>query len=630
MDNVYLLNTRVTNNTNNTNNINNINNTILKINNTLRRHNNKLIKKIKPKHSNSKNKEFFRLLSNKCNDYMRQITIPNIQLNMPYEAVLIEFRNFPHIEFLIRNTILKLGVNWSYTVICGNENYESVKSICDSIHPNIKIIKTKFNQLIPSTYNIFLTSLEFWNLLVGEKILIYQEDSCIFKDNINHFLQYDYVGAPWPNTQNDNKYCVGNGGFSLRTKQHMIDVINKISLNNTKFSSSTIDYMRSNNLTVAPEDVYFSLNMIKYNIGNVAPYNIAKAFSTETIVNINSLGGHNFWLNDPFWRRRVTNLVPTFTPNFNKAELLHRGGWNHVLDDGLIKNKFYNKASKLDFFDMIDLNIDQIIASSSKGRSWAGIFHFTPKTPAFLNGLNINSFFKNEKFVSAFKKCIFIVTLCDYLHNHLIKVFKKLNINTPIYTIKHPVVMDVPRFNMSKYLNNTNKQFIQVGKQLRKITSIYMLPNIAKHQKMWLTGTSDYKLCHKLIEDELKFLNISHYQINLKKVKMLYTSTFAEYDDYLSKNIVFIDLWDATANNAVLECICRNTPIIVNKVPGVIDYLGENYPLYFNELEEVPNLITEDKILEAHDYLKQMDKTDIHLDHFIKELFNIAYKHNPN
>ena len=388
MENVYLLNTtpRSSNNTFNTNAINNI---ISNLNNTLRIHgkiNKRIIRKGRPmrnsiSNSKSKNKEYFRLLCSKYNDYLREITIPDIQLNMPYEAVLIEFRIFPHMEFLIRNTILKLGTSWSHTVICGNENYDFVMNICNSIHPNIKVIKTKYNQLTPSIYNLFLTSLEFWNLLVGEKILIYQEDSCIFKDNIDDFLNYDYVGAPWPYTQNDNPLCVGNGGFSLRTKQHMINVINAISINDTQFNSSTLDYMRKNNLTVPPEDVYFTLNMIKFNIGKVAPYNDAKSFSTETIVNENSLGGHNFWLNDVFWRQRVINLVSTFTPKFDKSVLLHRGGWNHVLDDGLIKKGFYNKKSSLDFYDMIDLNITNIIESSNSGRLWAGIFHYTPKTP---------------------------------------------------------------------------------------------------------------------------------------------------------------------------------------------------------------------------------------------------------
>ena len=59
------------------------------------------------------------------------------------------------------------------------------------------------------------------------------------------------------------------------------------------------------------------------------------------------------------------------------------------------------------------------------------------------------------------------------------------------------------------------------------------------------------------------------------------------YDLLLMQNIVFINLIDASAVNTILECIVRNTPIIVNKIDGIIDYLGEDYPLYYNELSVI-------------------------------------------
>lgn len=53
--------------------------------------------------------------------------------------------------------------------------------ICSLISSKIKVIKTNFDNVSASDYSKFLSSLEFWNLLNGEKILIYQEDSIIFK-----------------------------------------------------------------------------------------------------------------------------------------------------------------------------------------------------------------------------------------------------------------------------------------------------------------------------------------------------------------------------------------------------------------------------------------------------------------
>ena len=64
-------------------------------------------------------------------------------------------------------------------------NYDFMRNMCSTISNKIKIIKTNYDNLFPSDYSRFLSSVDFWNLLEGEKILIYQEDSIIFKTNVN-------------------------------------------------------------------------------------------------------------------------------------------------------------------------------------------------------------------------------------------------------------------------------------------------------------------------------------------------------------------------------------------------------------------------------------------------------------
>ena len=245
---------------------------------------------------------YFRFLCFSYIEFIRNINIPSIKLGNRYEAVFIEFRILPHTEFIIRNTIIKLGSDWSHTIICGNQNYVFFKQLFNNISPNINIIKIELDNLLVNDYNNLLTSIEFWKLFSGEKILIYQEDSIMFKNNINDFLIYDYIGAPFPKTQNDTPNLVGNGGFSLRSKTKMIDVINKISINDTIFNSSTLNYMKNNGLTTPPEDVYFSKNIQELNMGIVASYEKALRFSTESVINKNSFGGHKFWIANNKWK----------------------------------------------------------------------------------------------------------------------------------------------------------------------------------------------------------------------------------------------------------------------------------------------------------------------------------------
>jgi hypothetical protein len=212
--------------------------------------------------------------------------IPSLLLNQNKEAVLIEFRKLPHLELLIRNAINKLGINWSYTIICGNLNHEYMINMCLKITNNIKVIKFNYDNLSVSDYNNLLSNKDFWNYLYGDKILIYQDDTFIFKNNIDDFISWDYIGAPWP------EFKIGNGGFSLRTKQCMIDVIN---------TKSNIDGY--------PEDLYFTETMNEYKIGKIADYNSAFQFSSEYTINNDVLGGHCFFLYNPYWKDLINNNI---------------------------------------------------------------------------------------------------------------------------------------------------------------------------------------------------------------------------------------------------------------------------------------------------------------------------------
>lgn len=567
----------------------------------------------------------FRYFCFKYINYIKNITIPDFNEKSELEAVLIEFRCFPHIEFIIRNNILKLGNKWAQTVVCGILNYHFVKNICDQISPKIKVIRVDYGNLTPSQYSELLSTSNFWNLLRGKKILIYQEDSIIFKNNIEYFLYFDYIGAPWYDNKNDNKSGVGNGGISLRTKDIMLKIINSISVQNTTFNSDTLEYIKSTNSTFPPEDVYFTKNMEDLKIGILADRNNAIKFSTESILNKDSFAGHNFWYNDPKWKMRLKqNNIIKLKPHYELSFLEHRGGWKYILGE-LKNNYFFSKTSTIDFFDVIERQFlwNNENVSSNK---WCGILHCTNKTPPYLNEINIENLFKNTNFIESLKTCVFIICFSNNVSRFLItKIRCELNLNVKIYTLKHPVVFDdIPLFDMDSFVQNPNKQLIQIGQQLRKMSSIYLLNNI-QCSKLWLTGTKNFDKVKTLLNKEIEYLNINPNDLS-KEVIMKYTSTFEEYDSLLANNLVFVDLFDASANNTVLECIVRNTPIIINKLDAVVEYLGDEYPLYYNDLSEVSDLINGPKILSAHEYLKKMDKTPFKINTFLNNLYDIVYE----
>lgn len=482
-------------------------------------------------------------------NHMRLFDLSNIEKNKELEAVLIEYRCFPHLEFILRNAIKKIGNEWSYTVICGNLNFDFITRMCLNISPNIKIIKTDYDNLNQSTYSKFLTSIEFWNLLIGKKILIYQEDSYIYKSNINDFLEYDYIGAPWNKNQNDNINCVGNGGFSLRTKQCMIDVINKISIENTIFNSSTINYMKSCNMTIGPEDVYFSLNMITYKIGKVADWDTAFKFSSESIYNPNSLGGHNFWINDKNWKINLYNNLFNFkntcaisSPyglnigggennllNFikyfiikknsiiylfitDKIEII-KNSINRIIGDDYIPyfkfysyNEIYKYKNMMDYhFDMCNLKVPCIWASSIKREN--SLFHcqFPFDTTNTVND-NILLTYKNIVVNSDFTAHYYKKFTERYLTDHKIHIIYPccfINTNNIIFDKEPNSFLMIGRiFNYNS--NSNNKNFDIALKYFEKISQMGH-----NNFKIYIIGAVySYDMLNKLKNFKIKNIEI--------------------------------------------------------------------------------------------------------------------------
>ena len=94
----------------------------------------------------------------------------------------------------------------------------------------------------------------------------------------------------------------------------------------------------------------------------------------------------------------------------------------------------------------------------------------------------------------------------------------------------------------------------------------------------------------------------------------------AAYDALLTRNIIFLELFDASANNAIIEAIARDVPVVVNRHPAVVEYLGADYPLFYDEIGEVERLLDMERIRAAHEHIRALDKSEFSIDTFIDRL----------
>ena len=63
----------------------------------------------------------------------------------------------------------------------------------------------------------------------------------------------------------------------------------------------------------------------------------------------------------------------------------------------------------------------------------------------------------------------------------------------------------------------------------------------------------------------------------------------------------------------------------MNPIPPVVEILGKDYPLYYNDYYEVSKILDNPSLIkQGHDYLKNMPKERLDISTFINELTSIV------
>lgn len=211
----------------------------------------------------------------------------------PYTAIIVEPRKHKALKFVLLNVLTNLDDNWGIIIFHGNLNKEYVQNIIDTQLSNyknrIKMISLNVDNLTISDYNILFKTEGLYNHIPTETFLVFQTDSMIIPRNRNriyHYLHYDYVGAVWPHLDNN----IGNGGFSLRKKSKMLEIIKTCPYTNINSSKNIEKYKEG----IENEDIYFSLLCESVTI-NKPSIDSAKKFSSELVLDSESFGIHKCW-----------------------------------------------------------------------------------------------------------------------------------------------------------------------------------------------------------------------------------------------------------------------------------------------------------------------------------------------
>ena len=231
-----------------------------------------------------------------------------------YTAMIIEPRCHPALELVLKNFNKNLNEDWQFLIFHGNNNLDYINNIINQYEFNdrqIKLKHVKVNNLSINEYNLFMYSEYTYSYIDTEIFLIFQTDtllSDIYSKNINNYLNYDYVGAPWVNKKyNYVNYKCGNGGLSLRRKNKMLEI-----LRNKGF------FKNKKKMLCFNEDMFFSNLIYKNNIIlNKPSFEESQLFSVESSFCDKSVGIHKPWL-ELYWKQEHLNIIKLHIPDIDK------------------------------------------------------------------------------------------------------------------------------------------------------------------------------------------------------------------------------------------------------------------------------------------------------------------------
>lgn len=248
-------------------------------------------------------------------------------------------------------------------------------------------------------------------------------------------------------------------------------------------------------------------------------------------------------------------------------------------------------------------------------RPWVACVHVPPEIPTwFDDSKSFLAISQTAAWQESWPYCRGLFTLSRAMRDWLAE-----RVDIPVVALHHPTEIPDVRFEMDRYLAE-GQRVVQVGWWLRRLAAIHELP-LPTARKAFLIpqAGAGMKRFTSVLEAESRQAGAPP-QSDWDVSWIPYQSA-ADYDAILASSVMFLNLYGAVANNAIIEAIVRATPVLVNPLPSVREYLGEDYPFYYHSLEEAAAKVSSPSLVRAaHDFLRDKDLSFLSGETFCRQL----------
>lgn len=208
--------------------------------------------------------------------------------------VIVEPREHKYLQEVCENFDKNMSKSWDLYVFHGKSAGDFAQQATATIKGRrVYLIPLETDNLDGDGYNALFKSLDFWNQVNAEDILVFQTDTVLCSASefkINDFMKYDYIGCGsyagaignkkdvWGNKYSKGNSFYGIGGLSFRKNSFQKQCIKK-------YPDIAADY---------PEDVFFS-NCVEQSVNKPESAEVLANFCTQDSFSKRSFGAHNTW-----------------------------------------------------------------------------------------------------------------------------------------------------------------------------------------------------------------------------------------------------------------------------------------------------------------------------------------------
>ena len=293
----------------------------------------------------------------------------------------------------------------------------------------------------------------------------------------------------------------------------------------------------------------------------------------------------------------------------------HRHGWKWVLEQA--SDLLHSSDANTCLISFIEKKFlfgyepgDMNNGYAAPPKPWIGFLHVPPYVPSWFSSVQqINRLRSQPQFQSALDNCKAIICLSEYLSCYSSSAIAP---GIPHHTILHPSDIDVRLFSCDEFCSQKFINLVQLGFWLRRLSNIHSLRVNTEIYRKWIVGVNQgYQ--RDVLRNCLLYEGVAH------DPDVFATGGFLPdhaYDTLLSRSLVVIDFYDTSANNAIIECISRGTPMLVPRHPAIVEYLGSDYPLYMSGLREIEEFLESPALVynmasKANEYLLKLSASNL-------------------